>query len=151
MSLPVRLPVHLRAAPPRADAPADPSGEVRPERTRDGRLVYAPFSEDEVPETALPLWRALRDVKDPELPISVVDMGLIYDVSLEDSRVRVDLTFTALGCPCMAFIRQDIEDRLLEEPGVAEVEIREVWDPAWTRARMTDEGKRELRRMGVAA
>lgn len=153
MKEPVKLPVHLRPVLDDDVAGRDPAPNALgvPERARDGRLVYAPFSEEKVPSEALPLWRALVDVRDPELPISIVDMGLVYDVRREGVRVTVDLTFTALGCPCMAFIRQDVEDRLLEEEGVTEVEIREVWDPAWTRGRMTEEGKRQLRALGVAA
>jgi phenylacetate-CoA oxygenase PaaJ subunit len=97
------------------------------------------------------LWAALREVRDPELPISLVDLGLIYDIRAAGHRVEVDVTFTATACPCMDFIRQDITERLLREPGVREVEIREVWDPPWTSDRMTEEGKAILRGFGVAA
>ena len=96
-------------------------------------------------------WAALRDVRDPELPISLVDLGLIYDIRAAHERVEVDITFTATACPCMDFIRQDITERLLREPGVREVRIREVWDPPWTSDRMTAEGKAILRGFGVAA
>lgn len=98
-----------------------------------------------------PLWAALREVMDPEFPISLVDLGLVYGIRREGSRVEVELTFTATACPCMGFIREDVRDRLLREPGVAEVEIRVVWDPPWTRDRMTEEGRAILRKYGVAA
>jgi len=97
------------------------------------------------------LWQALRDVRDPELPVSLVDLGLIYDVRRTGEDVEIDLTFTATACPCMDFIRADIEERLLREPGVSAVRIREVWDPPWTVERMTPEGREALRRCGVAA
>ncbi|MGH7481185.1 MAG: metal-sulfur cluster assembly factor [Longimicrobiales bacterium] len=97
-----------------------------------------------------PVWDALREVMDPELPVSVVDLGLIVAVRRSDARVDVDLTFTAIGCPCMAFIKQDVEERLLDVPGVEAVTIHEVWTPAWTRARMTAEGRRALKLAGVA-
>lgn len=97
------------------------------------------------------LWDALREVRDPELPISLVDLGLIYAIRRTGERVEVDLTFTATACPCMEFIRQDVQERLLREPGVREVEIREVWDPPWTSERMTAEGRAILRSFGVAA
>lgn len=97
------------------------------------------------------LWRALREVMDPELPISLVDLGLIYAIRRDGARVEVDLTFTATACPCMDFIKDDARDRLLEEPGVEEVQIHVVWDPPWTRDRMTDEGRAILRKFGVAA
>lgn len=101
--------------------------------------------------TSADLWQALREVQDPELPISLVDLGLIYDIRRSRDEVEVDLTFTATACPCMGFIRADIEERLLREPGVNAVRIREVWDPPWTVERMTPEGREALRRCGVAA
>lgn len=97
------------------------------------------------------LWAALREVRDPELPISLVDLGLVYAIRRSGEHVEVDLTFTATACPCMDFIRQDVQERLLQEPGVRHVEISEVWDPPWTSARMTDEGRAILRSFGVAA
>ena len=98
----------------------------------------------------LPLWSALEDVTDPEFPLSVVDMGLIYGLRRECETAHVQLTFTAMGCPCMDFIISDIRARLLREPGVGEVEIEIVWDPPWTRNRLTEKGKERLRRVGVA-
>lgn len=98
-----------------------------------------------------PLWSALREVMDPEFPISLVDLGLIYDIRREGARVEVDLTFTATACPCMDFIKDDVRERLLEEPGVEEVAINVVWDPPWTTDRMTEEGRATLRKFGVAA
>jgi metal-sulfur cluster biosynthetic enzyme len=96
-------------------------------------------------------WRTLKDVLDPELPISVVDMGLIYDMEPEGSELVVTMTFTATACPCMSLMQMDIRDRLLQEPEVTDVRIVIVWDPPWTRAMLTDEGKTQLRRYGVAA
>lgn len=97
------------------------------------------------------LWRALREVMDPEIPISLVDLGLIYAIRRDGRRIEVDLTFTATACPCMDFIKDDTRDRLLEEPDVDEVEIHVVWDPPWTRDRMTEAGRQVLRDFGVAA
>ena len=97
------------------------------------------------------LWHALEEVQDPEFPISLVDLGLIYDVRRNAGVVEVDLTFTATACPCMDFIRTDIRERLLQEADVSEVRIHEVWDPPWTRERMTEKGRAALRGSGVAA
>jgi metal-sulfur cluster biosynthetic enzyme len=97
-----------------------------------------------------PLWDALREVMDPEIPISLVDLGLIYDIRQEGGEVEVDLTFTATACPCMAFIHFDIQDRLQREPGVDDVVVNEVWTPAWTKARITPEGRETLRTFGVS-
>ncbi len=98
----------------------------------------------------LPLWTALEDVTDPEFPLSVVDMGLIYGLRRESTTVYIQLTFTAMGCPCMDFIIDDIRTRLLREPGVGAVQIEIVWDPPWTKNRLTEKGKERLRRVGVA-
>jgi metal-sulfur cluster biosynthetic enzyme len=98
-----------------------------------------------------PYWRALKDVLDPELPISVVDMGLIYDIEASGGELVVTMTFTATACPCMSLMKMDIRDRLLQEPGVSAVAIEVVWDPPWSRAMLTDEGKTQLRKFGVAA
>ncbi len=97
------------------------------------------------------LWDALRDVMDPEIPISVVDMGLIVDLTQRDGIVEVKLTFTAMGCPAMDFIVDDIRARLLQEPGVREVRIEIVWDPVWTKARLSEEGIEIMRTWGVSA
>lgn len=97
------------------------------------------------------LWQALREVPDPEIPVSLVDLGLIYAVRLADDGVaEVELTFTATACPCMAFIRQDVTERLLREPGVREVRIEEVWNPPWTKARVTPAGRARLKELGIA-
>jgi metal-sulfur cluster biosynthetic enzyme len=97
-----------------------------------------------------PLWDALREVMDPEIPISLVDLGLIYDIRQDGGQVEVDLTFTATACPCMAFIHYDIQDRLQREPGVEEVRVIETWTPAWTKSRITPEGREALRKFGVS-
>jgi metal-sulfur cluster biosynthetic enzyme len=97
------------------------------------------------------LWDALRDVEDPEIPISVVDMGLIVDVAQYDGIVEVKLTFTAMGCPAMDFIMDDIRERLLREPGVREVRIEIVWDPAWSKARLSEDGIDIMRTWGIAS
>lgn len=95
------------------------------------------------------VWDALREVLDPEIPISLVDLGLIYGVDYADGQVRVDLTYTATACPCMAFIQEDIRDRLEQEPWIDAVQLNEVWDPPWTRERISARGREQLKTMGV--
>jgi metal-sulfur cluster biosynthetic enzyme len=97
------------------------------------------------------LWDALRDVSDPEIPISVVDMGLIVDLTQHERTVNIKLTFTAMGCPAMEFIMDDIRDRLLREPGVEEVHIEIVWEPVWTKARLSEDGIDIMRTWGISA
>jgi metal-sulfur cluster biosynthetic enzyme len=96
------------------------------------------------------LWDALEEVMDPEIPISLVDLGLVYDIRCASGVVEVDLTFTATACPCMAFIREDVEERLLREEGVREVRIHEVWNPPWTKSRISARGREQMRQMGVS-
>lgn len=100
------------------------------------------------PETQS-LWTALEDVTDPEFPVSVVDMGLIYDLRREGDTVCVCLTFTAMGCPCMDFIVGDIRERLLQESDVSTVQIEIVWDPPWTKNYLTEKGRERLQRLGI--
>jgi metal-sulfur cluster biosynthetic enzyme len=96
------------------------------------------------------LTNALRDVEDPEMPVNIVDLGLVYDVRLVDEVAHVDLTFTAMGCPASDFILDDVRERLLAEPGVKAVEINIVWSPPWNSQRMTQEGRDALEMWGIA-
>jgi len=96
------------------------------------------------------LWDALREVPDPEMGISLVDMGLIVDLRREGDVAYVTLTYTAMGCPGMSMIEEDIRARLLALPGMRAVEIETVWEPVWTKARLTDEGRDALLLAGVA-
>ena len=99
------------------------------------------------------LWTALKDVEDPEIPISVVGMGLIVSIAYREGERAVDLelTFTAMGCPAMDFIEEDIRARLLMEPEVDAVRIEVVWDPVWTRARIREEARATMRGLGIVA
>ena len=97
------------------------------------------------------LWDALRDVTDPEIPISVVDMGLIVDIQQSGSVVDLKLTFTAMGCPATEFIMDDIRERLLQEPNVEQVNIEVVWEPVWSKARLSEDGIDIMRTWGVSA
>jgi metal-sulfur cluster biosynthetic enzyme len=97
------------------------------------------------------LWRALEEVNDPEFPMSVVDLGLVYSLTRISDRVRVQLTFTAMGCPAMDMILADVRARLLLEPGVVEVEIEIVWDPPWNKSRLTARGRELMQMWGIAA
>jgi len=96
------------------------------------------------------LWAALSEVQDPEMPINLVDLGVIYGIDERDGVVQVDLTFTAMGCPASDFILEDVRERLLREDGVCEVRVKVVWDPPWTSARMTQAGRDALEAWGLA-
>ncbi|HEX9075284.1 MAG TPA: metal-sulfur cluster assembly factor [Anaerolineae bacterium] len=96
------------------------------------------------------LWRALEEVNDPEFPMSLVDLGLIYGITRENSVVCVQVTFTAMGCPAMEMILEDVRTRLKQEPGVDQVEIEIVWDPPWNKSRLSERGREMLHSWGVA-
>jgi len=96
------------------------------------------------------LWDALSEVQDPEMPVNLVDLGVIYGIAEHDGLVEVDLTFTAMGCPASEFILEDVRERLLRETGVREVRVNVVWDPPWTVARMTEAGRDALESWGLA-
>jgi metal-sulfur cluster biosynthetic enzyme len=96
------------------------------------------------------LWSALKEINDPEMPVNLVDLGLIYGLTVDDGRVRVSLTFTAMGCPATEMLMGDIRERLLAEPGIDEVRLDIVWDPPWTSARLTAEGRDTLRAWGLS-
>jgi metal-sulfur cluster biosynthetic enzyme len=100
--------------------------------------------------TADRLWAALAEVQDPEMPVNLVDLGLVYGIVEKDGVVDVDLTFTAMGCPASDFILEDVRDRLLREAGILEVRVNVVWDPPWTAARMTQDGRDALEAWGLA-
>jgi len=93
---------------------------------------------------------ALRDVEDPELTISIVDMGLIVDLTVAAGTVDVKITFTAMGCPAMDMILDDVRARLLQEPEVEEVRIEVVWHPIWTKDRLSEDGKAQMREWGIS-
>ena len=98
------------------------------------------------------LWGALRGVEDPEIPVSVVGMGLIVSLAYRpEARVAdVKITFTAMGCPAMDFIQDDIREALVEDPDVDEVRLEVVWDPVWTKDRIRDDARQTMRRLGIA-
>ena len=96
------------------------------------------------------LLQALREVQDPEMPVNIVDLGIVYGVRREGGRAVVDLTFTAMGCPAADFILEDVRERLLREADVEEVAVNVVWNPPWTAARMTPAGREALEMWGLA-
>ena len=98
------------------------------------------------------IWQALREVEDPEIPVSLVDMGLIVAVDYDPGSrtARLKITYTAMGCPAMEMIQDDIRARLLREAGVEGVEIEVVWDPVWSRKRLSEAARATMRELGIA-
>ena len=88
---------------------------------------------------------SLSDVYDPELGVNVVDLGLVYDVDVnEEGHVIITMTLTTPGCPMHESIGEGVGRMLQDIPGVTSGEIRLVWDPPWDPSRMTVEGRRML-------
>ncbi len=86
----------------------------------------------------------LRECYDPEIPVNIVDLGLIYDVKVDKDIVNVTMTLTAVGCPMSAGISYDVKSKLLTIPGVKDANVNIVWDPPWNPDMMSDEAKKML-------
>ena len=91
------------------------------------------------------IYEALRNVYDPELGVNVIDLGLVYDVDVnEDGHVIITMTLTTPGCPMHESIGDGVGVTLQDVPGVTSGEIRLVWDPPWDPSLMTEDGRRML-------
>jgi len=100
--------------------------------------------------TEAAIWHALAEITDPEMPISLVDMGMVYGVEVRDGVARIDLTFTSIGCPAMDMILEDVRDAVGAIPGVERVDVEVVWSPPWTKERLTPRGRTLLLAHGLA-
>ena len=86
----------------------------------------------------------LRQCFDPEIPVNIVDLGLIYDIAIKPERVDIKMTLTALGCPMAAEVMTDVRDHLLTLPGINDAGVDIVYEPVWTPERMSEEARWEL-------
>jgi len=120
------------------DAEADASGEPEVVRTSaDGPL------EKQILEEQIVL--ALREVYDPELPVNIYDLGLIYKVDVDDDgNVKVDMTLTTPGCPVAQTFPGTVENAVGKVEGVTSACVELVWEPAWTKDRISEAAKLEL-------
>ena len=90
------------------------------------------------------VWERLRTIYDPEIPVNIVDLGLIYGVRDDAGRVAVRMTLTAPGCAIGDVLRAQVQGSLRALPGVEEVTVELVFDPPWSQARMSDAAKLQL-------
>ena len=123
---------------------------------RDGKPVApaaagtgAAAGESTGPAEEKEVWDTLRTCFDPEIPLNIVDLGLVYDVKLATlpssrSRVDVKMTLTAMGCGMGPAIAAQAREKLLAVPGVEEAEVQLVWDPPWNQNMISDDGKKRL-------
>jgi metal-sulfur cluster biosynthetic enzyme len=96
-----------------------------------------PLSEQEV-------WDRLRNCYDPEIPLNIVDLGLIYDVSLKGTVVDVKMTLTSPGCHLGGQIAGEVQEKLLAFDQVEEANVELVWDPPWHQSMISAEGRKKL-------
>lgn len=96
------------------------------------------------PLTEEQVYEALRECYDPEIPVNLVDLGLIYDVKIIDDWVGVKMSLTSPGCGMSGIISQNVRNRLLRLPGIKDADVRIVWQPAWSPAMMSEEAKKKL-------
>lgn len=94
-------------------------------------------------------WEALKTCYDPEIPVNIVDLGLVYDLHFEDlgggkRRACMKMTLTAPGCGMGGVIARDAQERLLGVPGIDDAEVEVVWDPPWDQSMISVEGRRVL-------
>lgn len=95
------------------------------------------------------IWRALRNVYDPEIPVNIVELGLVYDLRIEPlpaggSRVRVQMTLTAPGCGMGQIIAGEVQRLIEEVPGVTETDVQVVFEPPWNQQMMSEAAKLQL-------
>lgn len=95
------------------------------------------------------VWKALEQVTDPEFPVSLVDLGLIYEIQVNGDSVKIDMTFTAMGCPAIDMITSDVKEAVQQIPEVKSVQIEIVWHPPWTKQKISTRGREILQYYGV--
>ena len=111
---------------------ADALSETEPRQSGDESVAGGPPAGISADQARL----ALRRVKDPELNLNIVDLGLIYDVQVEDGTVRVDMSLTSPGCPSGPEIMGEAEQQLRGLPGVTDVVMNLIWSPPWSPERI---------------
>ena len=88
---------------------------------------------------------AISGIYDPEIPVNIYELGLIYAIDIEeDGRVRVEMTLTAPGCPSAQELPDQVHDAVLAVDGVKDVSVETVWDPPWDPSRMTEDARLQL-------
>ena len=136
------LPV-IQPSPPKASAsPAVGGAQSADQPLQTEGLVTDP---DRSAALMPPIVKALSKVFDPEIPVNIYDLGLIYEVIVDtSSHVGIRMTLTAPACPAAQFLPGQVKDAVASVPGVSDVKVDVVWDPPWTRDRMSDAAKLDL-------
>ncbi len=132
---------------PLADAPAPNPENLEPASPPTQPAQDAPFAPEPLNTLKFKplLVEAVSKVFDPEIPVNIYELGLIYDLDVDGAaNVHVRMTLTAPACPAAQTIPIDVERRVREVPGVNDVKVSVVWDPPWTRDKMSDAAKLTL-------
>ncbi len=90
------------------------------------------------------VYDVLRTCYDPEIPVNIVDLGLVYDVQVVEHKIDVKMTLTARGCGMGGYIAAEAEQKLLEIPGVLDAKVEIVWEPPWEPSLMSPEARKTL-------
>lgn len=98
--------------------------------------------------TEAEVYAALRECYDPEIPVNIVDLGLVYGVTIVDDWVGVKMTLTSPGCGLADVIADKVRERVRRIPGVSDGDVRLVWQPAWHPGLMSEEARKLLQRSG---
>jgi FeS assembly SUF system protein len=115
-----------------------------PETPPETEDVERPEGEDD-PELLEPVLEALKTVQDPEIPVNLVDLGLIYELTVKQGGVvYVEMTLTTPACPVAQSMPGEVENAVSAVPGVSDVRVKLVWTPPWDKDRMSEEAKLEL-------
>lgn len=115
----------------------------------DGELVFGPDESSSKLEARL--WDLADEVPDPHIPVSLVEMGMIYDIEADESgAVTVEMTFPCMGCPAYDMLQDDVRAVLRPEEGVDSVSIDVVWDPVWSKEMLTPEVQEKMRESGIS-
>lgn len=99
--------------------------------------------------TAQAIEDSLKKCMDPEVPLNIVEMGLIYGIDVENNNVNIKMTMTTQGCPLHETLVQDVTRYAKKVPGVNNVKVDIVWEPKWTMDKMTEEGKAKIKNMSA--
>ena len=91
----------------------------------------------------------MRTINDPEIPLNVVDLGLVYDIRIDGPRVEIDMTLTAIGCPAAVYFPSEVKARVEQLDGVDDAKVNIVWNPPWSIQKVTEEGKLFLESLGI--
>jgi metal-sulfur cluster biosynthetic enzyme len=90
------------------------------------------------------VYEVLRNCYDPEIPVNLVDLGLIYGVKVDDDKVNVVMTLTARGCPAHSFISEQVKQEVAKIAAVKSASVQVVWDPPWDISRLSEAARKQL-------